>query len=53
MRGKDLLECVEQIDDALVEEALEPAAFSHRKNKLANLIRLSESSRTGGSPCSD
>ncbi len=48
MRGKDLLECVEQIDDALVEEALEPAAFSHRKNKLANLIRHSESSRTGG-----
>lgn len=25
MRGKDLLECIEQIDDALVEEAMEPA----------------------------
>lgn len=32
MRGKDLLECMEQIDDALVEEALEPAAFPRRKN---------------------
>lgn len=30
MRGKDLLECMEQIDDALVEEALEPAAFPRR-----------------------
>lgn len=27
MRGKDLLECIEQIDDALVEEAMEPSAF--------------------------
>ena len=31
MRGKDLLECMEQIDDVLVEEALEPAAFPRRK----------------------
>lgn len=31
MRGKDLLECMEQIDDALVEEALDPAAFPRRK----------------------
>lgn len=31
MRGKDLLECMEHIDDALVEEALEPAVFP-RKN---------------------
>ena len=29
MRGKDLLECMEQIDDALVEEALEPVVLSH------------------------
>ncbi len=34
MRGKDLLECMEHIDDALVEEALEPAAFPHRTNKI-------------------
>lgn len=35
MRGKDLLECMEQIDDALVEEALEPAAFP-RRNIIAS-----------------
>lgn len=34
MRGKDLLECMEHIDDALVEEALEPAAFPHRHNSI-------------------
>ena len=33
MRGKDLLECMEQIDDALVEEALEPAVFPRRNAK--------------------
>lgn len=30
MRGKDLLECIEQIDDALVEEAMDPAAVPCR-----------------------
>lgn len=30
MRGKDLLECIEQIDDALVEEAMEPVAFPRK-----------------------
>ena len=35
MRGKDLLECMEYIDDALIEEALEPAAFSRRNNIVA------------------
>lgn len=34
MRGKDLLECMEQIDDALIEEALEPAAFPRRNNTI-------------------
>ena len=29
MRGKDLLECMEHIDDALIQEALEPAAYPH------------------------
>ena len=33
MRGKDLLECMEPIDDALVEEALEPAVFPRRNAK--------------------
>lgn len=35
MRGKDLLECMEYIDDALIEEALEPAAFPHRTGMAA------------------
>jgi len=35
MRGKDLLECMEYIDDALVEEALEPTAFPCRNNIIA------------------
>lgn len=35
MRGKDLLECMEYIDDALVEEALQPAAFPHRNRVVA------------------
>ena len=35
MRGKDLLECMEYIDDALVEEALQPAAFPHRNRVMA------------------
>lgn len=34
MRGKDLLQCMECIDDALIEEALNPAIVSH-KNKSA------------------
>ncbi len=36
MRGKDLLECMEQIDDALVEEALEPAFFPRINAKAVN-----------------
>lgn len=43
MRGKDLLECMEQIDDALVEEALEPAALSHFSIPRFSVPRL-----TGG-----
>ena len=35
MRGKDLLECMEYIDDALVEEALQPAAFPRRNRVMA------------------
>lgn len=35
MRGKDMLECMEQIDDALVEEALEPVAFPRTKDIVA------------------
>lgn len=35
MRGKDLLECMEYIDDALVEEAQQPAAFPHRNRVVA------------------
>jgi len=34
MRGKDLLQCMAYIDDALIEEALNPAIVSH-KNKSA------------------
>ena len=30
MRGKDLLECIEQIDDALIEEAMEPAIVLYK-----------------------
>ncbi len=48
MRGKDLLECMEQIDDVLVEEALEPAAFSARNHLLAKLSRFLVPGRTGG-----
>ena len=32
MRGKELLECMEYIDDTLIEEALNPTIVSH-KNK--------------------
>lgn len=32
MRGKNLLECMEHIDDALVEEALEPAVYPRRNS---------------------
>lgn len=42
MRGKDLLECMEYIDDALIEEALEPAVehisyehFTHKHKTAA------------------
>ena len=34
MRGKDLLECMEYIDDAFVEEALEPPVFPRRTNNI-------------------
>ena len=34
MRGKDLLECMEYIEDALVEEALEPMVFPRRNNTV-------------------
>lgn len=44
MRGKDLLECIEQIDDALVEEAMEPAAFSHGRG---NRFRGSTAAKWG------
>lgn len=47
MRGKDLLECMEQIDDALVEEALEPDAFL-RTNIAAKWRRFSASFLMGG-----
>lgn len=32
MRGKDLLECIEHIDDALIQEALEPTAVPRRSS---------------------
>lgn len=36
MRGKDLLECMEYIDDALIQEALEPmTVVPHRKHLVA------------------
>ncbi len=34
MRGKDLLECMEYIDDTLIEEALNPAGSPHNKNSM-------------------
>ena len=34
MRGKDLLECMENIDDTLIEEALNPAGSPHNKNSM-------------------
>ncbi len=34
MRGKDLLECMEYIDDTLIEEALNPASSPHNKNSM-------------------
>lgn len=34
MRGKDLLECMEWIDDALIQEALNPPAVPRRKNTV-------------------
>lgn len=47
MRGKDLLECMEQIDDALVEEALEPAAFPRTKDIVAKWVRFPVPCLTG------
>ena len=34
MRGKDLLECMEYIDDTLIEEALNPAGSPHNRNSM-------------------
>lgn len=34
MRGKDLLECMEYIDDTLIEESLNPAGSPHNKNSM-------------------
>lgn len=49
MRGKDLLECMEQIDDALVEEALEPTAFPRTKDFVAKWVRFPVPCLTGSS----
>lgn len=35
MRGKDLLECMEYIDDALIEEALNPTVASYKNRSAA------------------
>lgn len=35
MRGKDLLECMEYIDDALIEEALNPTVVSYKNRSAA------------------
>lgn len=36
MRGKDLLECMEYLDDTLIEEALNPAGSPYNKNAYKN-----------------
>lgn len=40
MRGKDLLECIEYIDDVLVEEALNPPDIKQKNRKLV-IVRWS------------
>lgn len=38
MRGKDLLECMAYIDDALIEEALNPRIISHKGKPAAKWV---------------
>ncbi len=42
MRGKDLLECIENIDDTLIEEALNPKIVLHRSKAGACLLYTSD-----------